>query len=224
MATRQRGQPARLTKKQKNENAVKTFVSAFDSSEDEGPEEVTFEDSKAEALQSVEQALQSARREKDLLKEKRKKRQELFQEQKKRKLLSDEVLEEIDSSQKSHSDEVQDASVTFQDEVLHMDEETKQEKQKLENSRKLIGNYKVTVKPSELASSQQKMAEDFIQSRLYGPGSLRTTSNQLLSLHNKRAINKSAAVEFTKKNWAEKRKSKAEMKKMRWRHKHIPSS
>ncbi|XP_061776703.1 nucleolar protein 7 [Nerophis ophidion] len=219
MATTQRGQQAKLTKKQKIENAVKTFVAAFDSSEDEGPEEITFEDAKAEALQSVEQALQSARREKDLLKEKRKKRQELFQEQKKRKLLSDEVLEEIDSSQKSHSEEVQDASVTSQDEELHIDKV-----QKLENSRKLIGNYKVTVKPSELAASQQKMAEDFIQSRLYGPGSLRTTSNQLLSLNNKRGINKSAAVEFTKKNWAEKRKTKAEMKKMRWRHKHIPSS
>lgn len=39
------------------------------------------------------------------------------------------------------------------------------------------GNYKVTtVKPPTLASSQQKAAEDFLHSRLYGVGSCRTTS------------------------------------------------
>ncbi|KPP66617.1 nucleolar protein 7-like [Scleropages formosus] len=58
------------------------------SSEDEAPEEVTFEDSKAAAVQRMKDALETARREKELLKERRRKRQALFQEQKKVKSVS----------------------------------------------------------------------------------------------------------------------------------------
>uniref|UniRef100_A0A665U398 Nucleolar protein 7 n=1 Tax=Echeneis naucrates TaxID=173247 RepID=A0A665U398_ECHNA len=157
----------------------------FESSDDEAPEEVTFDASRTEALRSMKQA------EKELLKEKRRKRQELFQEQKKIKLLSDDVLEEMDSA-----------------------------------SSNLKGNYRVaTVKVvGALASSQQQAAEDFIQSRLYGAGSCRTTNNELLSLQNKTGRNKGAAVQFVKKDWACKQKAKAEKLKKRWIHKqHIPS-
>uniref|UniRef100_A0A3Q2VRR5 Nucleolar protein 7 n=1 Tax=Haplochromis burtoni TaxID=8153 RepID=A0A3Q2VRR5_HAPBU len=137
------------------------------SSDDEAPEEVTFEDSKAAALRSMKQALDTARREKQLLKEKRRKRQELFQEQKKRRLLSADVLEEIDSA-----------------------------------SSNLKGKYTVTtVKERTLASFQQQVAEEFIRSRLYGPGTCRTTNNEMLSLQNKKGWNKSAAVQFVKKDW-----------------------
>ncbi|XP_054599613.2 U3 small nucleolar RNA-associated protein NOL7 isoform X2 [Nothobranchius furzeri] len=79
------------------EKPTKAFALTLESSDDEAPEEVTFEDSKAQALRSLKRALDSAKREKELLKEKRRKKQELFQEQKKRKLLPVEVLEEIDS-------------------------------------------------------------------------------------------------------------------------------
>uniref|UniRef100_A0A673AKU9 Nucleolar protein 7 n=1 Tax=Sphaeramia orbicularis TaxID=375764 RepID=A0A673AKU9_9TELE len=109
------------------------FNLVLDSSDDEAPEEVTFEDSRAQALRSMKQALETARREKELLKEKRRKRQELFQEQK---------VSVINCSCVS-----------------------------------LKGNYTVTTVTKEPAASmQQRAAEDFIQSRLYGPGSCRSTS------------------------------------------------
>ncbi|XP_054623982.1 nucleolar protein 7 [Dunckerocampus dactyliophorus] len=230
MATRKRGRLAGSSKVQHHEAAMKTFGVEFHSSDDEAPEEMTFEDSRAEALRSAKQALEIARREKELLREKRKKRQELFKEQKKRKLLSVKVLES-DSARKSTSeDEGPDVPVAFQDEEHHKDKKDKKmtkqrNEQKLGRCRNLEGNCNVmTVKPRELVSFQQKTAEDFIQSRLYGPGSRRTTSNQLLSLHNKRATNKSAAVQFVKKEWAQKEKSKAEKMKRRRLQKHIPSS
>uniref|UniRef100_A0A667YTS4 Nucleolar protein 7 n=1 Tax=Myripristis murdjan TaxID=586833 RepID=A0A667YTS4_9TELE len=141
--------------------AAESFGSPLDSSDDEAPEEVTFQASKASALQSLKRALDTARREKELLKEKRRRRQELFQEQK----------------------------VEFPVSWLVVS---------------LKGNYTVqTVKERALASSQQQVALDFLQSRLYGPGSCRTTSNELLSLQNKRGRKKSAAVQFVNKGWGE---------------------
>uniref|UniRef100_A0A3B4WAN4 Nucleolar protein 7 n=1 Tax=Seriola lalandi dorsalis TaxID=1841481 RepID=A0A3B4WAN4_SERLL len=173
MAKKQRGKTTSQSKTANNEKQEENFTLMLESSDDEAPEEVTFEDSKAQALRSMKRALDTARREKELLKEKRRKRQELFQEQKKRKLLPDDLLEEIDSA-----------------------------------SSNLKGNYTVATVKEERASAsfQQQAAKDFIQSRLYGPGSCRTTSNELLSLQNKKGRNKSAAVQFVKKDWGKLRR------------------
>ncbi|KAJ4922693.1 hypothetical protein JOQ06_024378 [Pogonophryne albipinna] len=104
MVKKQRGETSSSLKMEKHSD---NFNLILESSDDEAPEEVTFEDSKAQALKSMKLALDTARRDKELLKEKRKKRQELFQEQKKRKLLPAAVLEEIDSKkQKPSEDEV----------------------------------------------------------------------------------------------------------------------
>ncbi|XP_071348537.1 U3 small nucleolar RNA-associated protein NOL7 [Trachinotus anak] len=226
MAKKQRGKTTSASKTADNENQAEDFSLMLESSDDEAPEEVTFEDSKAQALRSMKQALETARREKELLKEKRKRRQELFQEQKKRKLLPDDVLEEIDSTSSKKQKQSEDEA----EEERQDDEESRKKKKKrsgkLAHSRNLKGNYKVaTVKEEQaLASFQQQAAEDFIQSRLYGPGSCRTTSNELLSLQNKKGRNKSAAVQFVKKDWACKEKAKAEKLKKRWLHKQqIPS-
>uniref|UniRef100_A0A3Q0R2L8 Nucleolar protein 7 n=1 Tax=Amphilophus citrinellus TaxID=61819 RepID=A0A3Q0R2L8_AMPCI len=167
MAKKQRGKTSSSSKTEDSEKRTESFSLTLESSDDEAPEEVTFEDSKAEALRTMKQALDTARREKELLKEKRRKRQELFQEQKKRKLLSADVLEEIDSAPSN-----------------------------------LKGKYTVTTtKERTLASLQQQTALEFIQSRLYGPGTCRTTNNEMLSLQNKKGCNKSAAVQFVKKDW-----------------------
>uniref|UniRef100_A0A668U0L0 U3 small nucleolar RNA-associated protein NOL7 C-terminal domain-containing protein n=1 Tax=Oreochromis aureus TaxID=47969 RepID=A0A668U0L0_OREAU len=150
------------------EKPTESFTLSLESSDDEAPEEVTFEDSKAEALRSMKQALDTARREKELLKEKRRKRQELFQEQK---------------VSVCHSKWFQIPSEAWT----------------LSNPEFL---YTVTtVKERTLASFQQQVAEEFIRSRLYGPGTCRTTSNEMLSLQNKKGWNKSAAVHFVKKDW-----------------------
>ncbi|XP_019730690.1 nucleolar protein 7 isoform X2 [Hippocampus comes] len=171
MAPKKRGVTDSLSKAD-SEEIMESWGLELGSSDDDAPDEVTFEDSKAQALRSVKQALENGRREKDLLKEKRKKRLELFQEQKKRKLISAKLLEEIDSSQQSQ----QEADTRHQDEDEDQKEKTKQ---KLKHSRMLKGNYEVTtVKPPTLASSQQKAAEDFLHSRLYGAGSCRTTSKR----------------------------------------------
>merc|ERR1719357_1107592 len=221
---KQRGKAASSLKAADSETPMENFSLALESSDDEAPEEVTFEDSKAQALRSMKQALDTARREKELLKEKRRKRQELFQEQKKRKLLPADVLEEISSApskkQKQSEDEAEEEEEQ-QEEEEGEDERRKKKKKKksgkLAHTRNLKGNYTVTtVKERAAASFQQQMAEDFIQSRLYGPGSGRTTSNELLSLQNKKGRNKSAAVQFVKKDWASKEKAKAEKLKKRW--------
>ncbi|KAJ8268057.1 hypothetical protein COCON_G00132290 [Conger conger] len=75
------------------------------------------------------------------------------------------------------------------------------------------------LKDQSLSSKQQQSALDFIQSRLYGPGANRTTVNQLLSLENKRALNKSAAVQFVDKQWGAEKKEEAEKFKKRWKNK-----
>ncbi|XP_026230696.1 nucleolar protein 7-like [Anabas testudineus] len=227
MAKKQRGKTSSPLKAADGEKQTENFSLMLDSSDDEAPEEVTFGDSKAQALQSLKEALDTAKREKALLKEKRRKRQELFQEQKKRKLLPADVLEEIDSApskkQKQSEDEAEDEQQ--EDEEEEEGERRKKKKRKLAHSRNLKGKYTVkTVKEQASASYQQQEAEDFIRSRLYGPGSCRTTNNELLSLQNKKGMNKSAAVQFVKKDWASKEKAKAEKMKKRWIHKQqIPS-
>ncbi|XP_054480533.1 nucleolar protein 7 isoform X2 [Anoplopoma fimbria] len=230
MAKKQRGKPSPAAKTTDSAKQTDSFSLVLASSDDEAPEEVTFEDSKAEALRSVRQALDAAKREKELLKEKRRKRQELFQEQKKRKLLPADVLEEIGSAlSKKQKQPAGEAEEEEPEEEGEEDEGRKKKKRKrsgkLTHARNLKGNYTVTTgKESTLASSQQQAAEDFLQSRLYGPGSCRTTTNEMLSLENKKGKNKSAAVQFVKKDWACQEKAKAEKLKKRWIHKQqIPS-
>ncbi|XP_029310073.1 nucleolar protein 7 [Cottoperca gobio] len=217
MGKKQRGETSSSSKTASIVNQTEDFSLVLASSDDEAPEEVTFEESKAQALRSMKQALHTARREKELLKEKRRKRQELFQEQKKRKRLPADVLEEIDSAaskkQKQSEDEAEEQEA----------EEEKRKSGKL--SRNLKGKYTVTtVKVRASDAFQKQVAEDFIRSRLYGAGSCRTTSNELLSLQNKKGRNRSAAVKFVNKDWACSEKAKAEKLKKRWIHKQqIPS-
>nr|XP_020510348.1 nucleolar protein 7-like [Labrus bergylta] len=226
MAKKQRGGTTSSSKTQKIVEPTDNFSLMLTSSDDEEPEEVTFEDAKTEALRSMKLALDGARREKELLKERRRKRQELFQEQKKRKLLPADVLEEIDSAPSKKQKESEDEGEAEEDQ--EGEEESKKKKKnskKMAHSRSLKGNYTVTtVRERASASCQQQTAEDFLRSRLYGPGSCRTTSNELLSLQNKKGKNKSAAVQFVKKDWACKEKAKAEKMKKRWIHKQQVSS
>uniref|UniRef100_A0A087X4F2 Nucleolar protein 7 n=1 Tax=Poecilia formosa TaxID=48698 RepID=A0A087X4F2_POEFO len=229
MAKKQRGKGASLQKKAENEKGVGDFNLALDSSDDEAPEEVTFEDSKARAVESLKLALDTARREKELLKEKRRKRQEFFQEQKKKKLLSADVLEEIDSvpskKQKPAEDEVtHDLTQMKRKRRRGGRQRNPQESETLPRS--LKGSYTVSTATDRGQSDYQRQAaEDFIQSRLYGPGSCRSSNNEMLSLKNKTRADKSAAVQFVKKDWASKEKAKAEKMKRRWIHKQqIPTS
>ncbi|XP_051259317.1 nucleolar protein 7 [Dicentrarchus labrax] len=226
----QRGETAPSSKSAGTDRRTESFSLTLASSDDEAPEEVTFEDSKSAALRSMKEALDTARREKELLKEKRRKRQELFQEQKKRKLLPTDVLEEIDSAPSKEQKQSEDEAEEEQQEAGEGEDDSRRKKKrrrsgKLPHSRNLKGNYTVTTVTERAAASfQQQTAEDFIQSRLYGAGSCRSTSNELLSLQNKKGRNKSAAVQFVRKGWASKEKAKAEKLKKRWIHKQqIPS-
>ncbi|XP_068604727.1 U3 small nucleolar RNA-associated protein NOL7 [Brachionichthys hirsutus] len=199
-------------------SSFSSIPAAPDSSDDEAPEEVTFGDAKTQALRGMKEALDAARREKELLKEKRRRRQELFQEQKSRRVFPADVLQEIRSKKlKPHQDEAEAGK-----EATAKDASSKKRlaTRRGAHARRLNGNYAVmTAKERSSASVQQQAAEHFIQSRLYGPGSCRTTNNELLSLQNKKGTNKSAAVQFIKKGWACKEKAKAERLKKRWLHK-----
>ncbi|XP_067309684.1 U3 small nucleolar RNA-associated protein NOL7 [Pseudorasbora parva] len=158
----------------------------FESSDDELPEEVRFDSSKSAALKSIKDALESAKREKNLLREKRRKRQQLFQEQKTRKSLPEDLLEAFDTEPQTLtelSDNVRDGEET----------ETLPET----NSKSLPVSYSVKrVKDESAAESLQQSAMDFIQSRLYGPHTKRTTNAELLSLKKKRGVHQGAAVQF----------------------------
>ncbi|XP_041697402.1 nucleolar protein 7 [Coregonus clupeaformis] len=233
MAKKLHRKSASSSNKLNSANMTDDFQLHLDSSDDDAPEEVTFEDSKASALRNMKDALETAKREKDFLKEKRRKRQELFQEQKKRSLLPADILEEIDTApskkqklpgaQAESNNEEASCSGEEGSEGSEQEKETKGFKG---NIRSLKGNYSIMrVADQSSANSQQQTAMDFIQARLYGPGSQRTTSNQLLSLQNKRGQNKSAAVQFVNKKWGTEKKAKAEKLKKQWIHKQkVPSS
>ncbi|MBN3272929.1 NOL7 protein, partial [Polyodon spathula] len=192
---------------------VKAVGLGADSSDDEdAPEEVTFEKAKADAVRSMRNALDTIKRDKELLKEKRRKRQELFQQQKKRKLLSEDVLEEIElaytkkrktlDSEEQEKESEEDESSEDEDEVVNA---------------RLKDSYKaVRLKDQIDANARQESASDFIRSRLYGPGTNRTTTNHMLSLKNKTGMNKTAAVQFVDKNWGSEKKGEAEKFKKRW--------
>lgn len=62
MAKRQRGKAASKTKPSEAVMRADLLGPGLSSSDDEAPHEVTFEDSKAAALQSIKLALDSARR------------------------------------------------------------------------------------------------------------------------------------------------------------------
>ncbi|CAL9689421.1 unnamed protein product [Knipowitschia caucasica] len=177
-----------------------------DSSDDEAPEEMSFEAARNEALDRIKNALDTAKREKQQLKEKRRRRQELFQEQKKRRLLPSELLDQMDSAAAAEQEQVQD------------EEQQEQTEEKPMSSRCLTEVYTVTSSHQQ-TSHQQQAAQDFLHSRLYGVGSRRTTNNELLSLQNKRGPNKRAAAKFVNSGWASKHKAKAQKVKQRWIHK-----
>ncbi|XP_051555880.1 nucleolar protein 7 [Myxocyprinus asiaticus] len=189
----------------------------YESSDDELPEEVAFDESKTAALKSVKDALESAKREKNLLKEKRRKRQLLFQEQKKRKCLPEDLLEEFDALPEKRPK----TSGSNKDE-----EETEDMKSSKTVSKSLQDSYSVVrLKDGSAAKTMQQSATDFIQSRLYGPGTKRTTNAARLSLQKKRGLNQGAAVEFANKKWGADHKVKAEKSNKRFiqKQKLVPS-
>ncbi|XP_077086577.1 U3 small nucleolar RNA-associated protein NOL7 [Siphateles boraxobius] len=189
--------------------------SQFESSDDELPEEVAFDASKSAALKSVKDALESAKREKNLLKEKRRKRQQLFQEQKTRKRLPEDLLEEFDTEPQTPAELSDNAK---DEEETNATSET--------NSKSLPDSYSVKrVKDESAAKSLQQSAIDFIQSRLYGPGTKRTSNAELLSLKMKKGARQGASVEFVNKKYGADLKKKITKSNKRFIHKHkmVPS-
>ncbi|KAK2900879.1 hypothetical protein QQF64_015064 [Cirrhinus molitorella] len=176
----------------------------IESSDDELPEEVAFDASKSAALKNVKDALEAVKREKDILKEKRKKRQQLFQEQKKKKLIPQELLEEFDTNpQKQEDPPVKndiEENVSTKPLDINKDKEQKKKSRPKKRSKSLPDSYNVMrIKDESASKPLQQKALDFIQSRLYGPGTKRTTNVELLSLSKKRGTNQGAAVLFANK-------------------------
>ncbi|XP_028833853.1 nucleolar protein 7 [Denticeps clupeoides] len=189
---------------------------SHDSSDDDGaPDEVTFEDSKATALRSAREAAQAAKREKERFKEWRRKRQQFFLEQKKKRLLPEDVLEEIGDFP------VQKLEVSEGGDEQAVGVKAKPSAGvKRAKVRRLQANCSVMrAKDQDEAASRQQAAVDFIQARLYGPGSRRMTNNQLLSIKSKRAVHKGAAVQFMNKSKGAELRAKAEKCNKRWIHK-----
>ncbi|XP_043078155.1 nucleolar protein 7, partial [Puntigrus tetrazona] len=176
----------------------------IESSDDELPEEVTFDASKSAALRIVKDALEAAKREKDVLKEKRKKRHQLFQEQKKKKLLPQEFLEEFDKEPPKQPGPSHNRDISEEVSTKPSDNNKDQKKTGISPMKKisksLPDSYRVTrIKDESAAKSLQQKAMDFIRFRLYGKGTRRTTNAELLSLKKKRGASQGAAVEFANK-------------------------
>lgn len=192
----------------------------------EAPEEVTFSSAWEQASRRVREALETARRDKELLKEKRKRREKLFKEQKKRKQLPAEVLEEL-SAVPEANDQVPDTTsdiTTVQEE----EQEAEEVNDNMENIRtpRMKERYKaVRLKDQGGTDLQAERAKDFVNSRLYGLGSKRTSVNEYYSLANKRDANKKGALQFVNKSWGKEQKVKAGKFKKKWIRKHgmLPS-
>lgn len=134
-------------------------------------------------------------------------------EQKKRRLLPEDVLEEI-GAQPTRKDVLQCSGPSEEEEGTTVSSEVQQIKGK---ARSLQANCSVTrVKDQYTGSSQQKVAMDFIQSRFYGQGVRRTTNNELLSLDNKRGLNRGAAFQFVNEKLSDEKRTKAKKGNQRW--------
>ncbi|KAG6922259.1 nucleolar protein 7, partial [Chelydra serpentina] len=160
-------------------------------------------------------------RDRELLKEKRRRREELFKEQKKRKLLPENVLEELTSGPQINNNNLSDTTKQGEnrDESENKNEECNR-RQDNEGKKQVVslkGSYMaVRLKDQDLTNQHQKMAKDFVQCHLYGPGTNRTTANQFFSFANKKSPVKKAAVQFVNKSWGREKKQKAKQFKKHW--------
>ncbi|EMP40397.1 Kinesin-like protein KIF13A [Chelonia mydas] len=131
-------------------------------------------------------------RDRELLKEKRRRREELFKEQK------------CGSGGAFTAKSIQCGQGENRNVSENKNEERNTGQDNGGNKRvvRLKGNYMaVRLKDQDLTSQHQKMAKDFVQSHLYGPGTNRTTANQFFSFVTKKSPVKKAAVQFVNKYW-----------------------
>ncbi|XP_072365689.1 U3 small nucleolar RNA-associated protein NOL7 [Scyliorhinus torazame] len=197
-----------------NKRAEKREMSAESSQgeDDEAPEEVTFSSAREAAQRSMKVALDGVRRDKALLKEKRKRKEQLFKEQKKRKLLPDSILEEI-TSVPEKSDQAPDSSKEGEvcDSVQQSEEDSglEEDVEDCVDTRWKESYFAIRLKDQGETNQQMENARDFINNRLYGPGSRRSSVNEYFSLANKKAEKKKAAMQFVNKCWGAQRKKAA---------------
>ncbi|KAM6453908.1 U3 small nucleolar RNA-associated protein NOL7 [Liasis olivaceus] len=205
--------------REKTEAAV-VAAAAFSEEEesDEAPEEVTFEKAREIAEEGRRLAGERARREKAILKEKRRHREELFKEQKKRKLLPENLLEELASTQNStnQTSDVLEQDQNVEDEVENHEDSEKHTEEEILATRCPKNYMAVRLKDQDLTSQRQQEAKDFIQRQLYGASCNRTTANQYFSVENKKNAVKKAAIQFVNKSWGKVKKQKANRFTKHW--------
>ncbi|XP_034285115.1 nucleolar protein 7 [Pantherophis guttatus] len=195
---------------EQREAAVMAAAAFSDEEEsDEAPEEVTFERAREAAAEERRLAGERARREKATLKEKRRHREELFKEQKKRKLLPENVLEELASTQNSTNSTSEEQDQNVEDEVENEEDSEKDSEEEMLATRCPPNYMAVRLEDQELTNRQQQDAKDFIQNHLYGASGNRTTANQYFSVENKKNAVKKAAIQFVNKSWGKVKKEKA---------------
>ncbi|XP_038653018.1 nucleolar protein 7 [Scyliorhinus canicula] len=208
-----------------NKRTEKREMSAESSQgeDDEAPEEVTFSSAREEAQRSMKVALDSVRRDRALLKEKRKRKEQLFKEQKKRKLLPDSILEEI-TSVPEKSDQAPDSSKEGEvcDSVQQSEEDSglEEDVEDCVDTRWKESYFAIRLKDQGETNQQMENARDFINNRLYGPGSRRSNVNEYFSLANKKAEKKKAAMQFVNERWGAQRKQAAVKFRKLWMQNH----
>uniref|UniRef100_A0A670XNH6 Nucleolar protein 7 n=1 Tax=Pseudonaja textilis TaxID=8673 RepID=A0A670XNH6_PSETE len=177
------------------EAAVMASAAFSDGEEsDEAPEEVTFERAREAAAEERRLAVERACREKAILKEKRRHREELFKEQKKRKLLPENVLEELASTQNSINSTTDEQDQNVEDEVENQDDSEKDSEEEILATRCPPNYMAVRLKDQELTNRQQQEAKDFIKKHLYGPSCNRTTGKGVLHNEPRKYIDRMTIV------------------------------
>ncbi|XP_070603452.1 U3 small nucleolar RNA-associated protein NOL7 [Erythrolamprus reginae] len=206
METRSGGAEA----KERREAALMATAAFSDGEEsDEAPEEVTFEKAREAAVEERRLAGERARREKAILKEKRRHKEELFKEQKKKKLLPENVLEELASTQNNTNSTSEEQDQNVEVEVENQDDSEQDSEEEILATRCPPNYVAVRLEDQVLTNRQQQDAQDFIQKHLYGARCNRTTANQYFSVQNKKRAVKKAAIQFVNKSWGKAEKEKA---------------
>ncbi|KAG8133354.1 hypothetical protein E2320_011148 [Naja naja] len=155
----------------------------------------------------------------------------------KRKLLPENVLEELASTQTSINSTTDEQDQNVEDEVENQDDSEKDSEEEILATRCPPNYMAVRLKDQELSSQQQQEAKDFIQKHLYGASCNRTTgkgvlhnelrkyidcvtiviqlnplvipANQYFSVENKKNAVKKAAIQFVNRSWGKVKKEKA---------------
>ncbi|XP_070561442.1 U3 small nucleolar RNA-associated protein NOL7-like [Ptychodera flava] len=163
-----------------NKSEIDSSVAVESNSDDEAPEDVSFDQSRQKALDQISQVLEQAKQKKNKLKEKRKARDEFFTQQKKKKRenvrLSSDFIKEITQEEEMAKEqdvwtktEAKGTHVHFHDDDDEDDTVEKDVDTRVQEETEKLGVEVVTLpKLIQKPNAKSQAAFDFLKTQLYG--------------------------------------------------------